>query len=83
MPATTIKLDATLYKKVGALKSSSQSATAYVRSLVDREYNNRQQKLAAEAYQAFLNEHPEEHADLTAWAEAPLSKRLDSSALKS
>ncbi len=73
MAATTIKLDEDLYAKVGDLKAAEQSATAYVRSLIEREYSQRQQKAAAEAYQAFLSANPEEQAELQAWESAPLS----------
>jgi predicted transcriptional regulator len=72
MAATTIKLDADLYEKVGDLKASEQSATAYVRALIERAYSQRQQQAAAEAYQAFLQAHPEEQAELAAWEQAEL-----------
>ena len=65
---------ADLYEKVGDLKASGQSATAYVRELIEREYSQRQQHAAAEAYQAFLQAHPEEHVELVTWAEAPLAE---------
>ena len=74
MAATTIKLDADLYAKVGDLKASEQSATAFVRALIEREYSQRQQQAAAEAYQAFLQAHPEEQDELATWAEAPLAE---------
>jgi len=60
MAATTIKLDEDLYEKVIDLKAAGQSATSYVRALIEREYSQRQQHAAAEAYQAFLQAHPEE-----------------------
>lgn len=74
MAATTIKLDEDLYEKVGTLKASEQSATAYVRALIEREYNQRQQRAAAEAYQAFLQAHPEEQTDLETWEQALLAE---------
>jgi len=74
MAATTIKLDADLYEKVGDLKASEQSATAYVRALIEREYSQRQQQTAAEAYQAFLQAHPGEQAELETWDQAPLAE---------
>lgn len=73
MAATTIKLDSDLYEKVGDLKGTGQSATAYVRALIEREYSLRQQRAAAEAYQAFLQTHPEERAELEAWENTPLA----------
>lgn len=73
MRATTIKLDGDLYEKVGRLKPADQSATAYVRALIEREHSRCQQQLAAEAYQAFLLAHPEEQAELETWAQAPLA----------
>jgi predicted transcriptional regulator len=74
MASTTIKLDEDLYEKVGDLKAVEQSATAYVRALIEREYSQRQQRAAADAYQAFLQAHPEEQAELATWESAPLTE---------
>ncbi|MCX6951644.1 MAG: hypothetical protein NTV51_05610 [Verrucomicrobia bacterium] len=73
MPTTTIELDADLQAKVGALKAPEQSPTAFVRALIEREHSQREQRAAAEAYQAFLAAHPEEQAAVTEWAAAPLA----------
>jgi predicted CopG family antitoxin len=76
MAATTIKLDEDLYEKVSDLKSAEQSATGYVRALIEREYSQRQQQAASEAYQAFLQAHPEEQTELETWEQAPLAEAL-------
>jgi predicted transcriptional regulator len=72
MRATTIKLDGELYKKVGRLKPMDQSATAYVRALIEREHTQREQLAAAEAYRAFLEANPEERTALAGWEQAAL-----------
>jgi len=74
MAATTIKLEGDVYEKVGNLKGAEQSATAYVRALIEREYSQRQQQAAAEAYRLFLQDHPEERTELETWEEAPLGE---------
>jgi len=74
MASTTIKLDADLYEKVGYLKAAEQSATAYVRALIERESSQRQQQTAAEAYQAFFQAHLEEQTALETWDRAPLAE---------
>jgi predicted CopG family antitoxin len=74
MPSTTIKVEPDLYSKVGSLKAPGQSITAYVRTLIEREYSQNQQALAAQKYQLFLAAHPEEAAALKSWESAPLSE---------
>jgi predicted CopG family antitoxin len=73
MPSTTIKLEEDLHAKVGELKAPHQSMTAFVRELIEREHSRKQQAVAAEAYRAFLEEHPQERAELELWEAAPLS----------
>ena len=74
MASTTIKLEDDLYAKVGGLKAPQQSATAYVRALIEREYSQRQQAAAAEAYQSFLAANPSEREELATWETAPLAE---------
>jgi hypothetical protein len=73
MPTTTIELDADLQEKVDALKAPEQSTLAFVRALIEREHSQKEQRAAAEAYQALLVAHPEEQAALAEWASAPLA----------
>jgi predicted CopG family antitoxin len=72
MSATTIKLEAELVEKVSAMKPKSQSISAFVRGLTEREHRARAHRAAAAAYQQFLSEHPEELAALQEWEAAPL-----------
>jgi hypothetical protein len=74
MRATIIKLEPDLHEKVRSLKAPEQSATAYVRDLIEREFGQRQQRAAAEAHQSFLQAHPEERAQLEAWEQAHLGE---------
>jgi len=73
MPTTIIELDADLQEKVTALKTPEQSPIAFVRALIEREHSQREQRAAAEAYQALLAAHPAEQAALAEWASAPFA----------
>lgn len=72
MPATTIKLEADLVKKVTALKPKDESISAFVRELIEREHRARAHREAAGLYQQFLQENPEERAAMEVWESAPL-----------
>lgn len=78
MPATTIKLEADLVKKVTALKPKAESISAYVRELIEKEHRARQHRAAAATYQQFLRENPEERAAMEAWESAPLVDEVES-----
>lgn len=78
MPATTIKLESDLLKKVTLLKPKDESVSAYVRELIEREHRARENRIAAERYQQFLDENPEERTALEAWESAPLSGEVES-----
>ena len=54
MPATTIKLEADLVKKVTALKPKDESISGYVRELIEKEHRARENRAAAGLYQQFL-----------------------------
>jgi predicted CopG family antitoxin len=72
MPATTIKLEADLVKKVSALKPKDESISGYVRELIEREHRARTHREAAVVYQEFLRENPEERLAMEVWESAPL-----------
>ncbi len=73
MPATTIKLEADLVKKVTILKPKDESISGYVRGLIEKEHRARAHREAAHAYQKFLKQNPEERAAMEIWESAPLS----------
>lgn len=72
MPATTIKLEADLVKKVTALKPKDESISAFVRELIEKEHRARENRAAAGLYQEFLDKNPEERAAMEVWESAPL-----------
>lgn len=72
MPATTIKLEADLVKKVTALKPKNESISAYVRELIEKEHRARENQAAAGIYQQFLDKNPKERAAMEVWESAPL-----------
>ncbi|NDJ15268.1 MAG: hypothetical protein EBY17_29485 [Acidobacteriia bacterium] len=72
MPATTIKLEHELVRKVAALKPKEESISGYVRGLIEREHAARQHREVAARYQEFLRQNPEERAALEVWEAAPL-----------
>ena len=74
MKATTIKVDGDLLKELEATKPASQTLTAYVRSLLERELRRRKMAAAADRYSAFLRETPAERMWLDEWATADLVK---------
>jgi predicted CopG family antitoxin len=74
MPATTIKLEHEWVEKVSKLKSKDESVSAYVRSLIEHEYRERQNRIAAQKYQQFLADNPEELAAMEDWESAPLGR---------
>jgi hypothetical protein len=77
MSATTIKLEAELVGKVTSLKPNKQSVSAYVRSLIEKEYRERQLREAAQTYEAFLHKNPAEREAMEEWASAPLSDIIE------
>lgn len=72
MSATTIKLESDLVKKVTNLKPKDESISGYVRGLIEKEHRARADRVAAETYQRFLQENPEECAAMEVWESAPL-----------
>jgi predicted CopG family antitoxin len=77
MPATTIKLESELVKKVTSLKPKDESISGYVRGLIEREHRAREHTASAIAYQQFLDGSPDERAAMEAWESAPLVDDLE------
>lgn len=77
MPATTIKLESDLVKKVTALKPKDESISGYVRDLIEKEHRARENRAAAGVYQQFLNDNPAERAAMEVWESAPLSEDVE------
>ena len=77
MPATTIKLDAELVRKVSVLKPRGETLTGYVRGLIEREHQERLHREAARSYQAFLQQNPDERAAMEVWESAPLADSVE------
>ena len=73
MSATTVKLESGLLREIRAVKPPSQSLAAYVREAVERDLLRRRLRVAAERYQALLDDHPEEQAEMDVWEAAALS----------
>ena len=77
MPATTIKLESELVRKVAALKPKNESISGYVRGLIQREHEARQHRDVAVRYREFLAANPEERAELEVWESAPLVDEVE------
>ena len=77
MPATTIKLESDLVKKVTSLKPKEESISAFVRGLIEKEHRARQNREAAMVYRQFLQDNPQERAALEVWESAPLSDEVE------
>ena len=72
MPATTIKLESDLVKKVTALKPKEESISGLVRELIEKEHLTLANRAAALAYRQFLDDQPAERAALGQWESARL-----------
>ena len=72
MPATTIKLESELVKKIAALKTMDESISGFVRDLIQREHEARKNRAAAVVYQQFVEDNPDERAAMEVWESAPL-----------
>ena len=77
MPATTIKLESDLVKKVTALKPKDESISGFVRELIEKEHRARENRVAAGVYQRFLQENPAEREAMEAWETAPLENEVE------
>lgn len=61
-----------MVRKVTKLKPKTESISGYVRSLIEKEHRAREHRQAANVYQQFLRENPEERAAMEVWESAPL-----------
>jgi predicted CopG family antitoxin len=77
MPATTIKLEADLVKKVVALKPKDESISGFVRELIEKEHRARENRASAVVYQQFLEDNPDERAAMEVWEAAPLVDKIE------
>ncbi len=66
----SIKLKADLVRKVLRLKPKGESISDYVRSLIEREYRQWESREAAQAYEQFLRDTPEERVAMEVWESA-------------
>ena len=74
MKATTIKVEGELLRELERTKPTSQSLSAYVRSLLQQEVLRRKMAEATERYAEFLRETPDERAWLEEWVNADLAR---------
>jgi predicted CopG family antitoxin len=77
MSATTIKLESDLVAKVKTLKAKEESISRFVRGLIEKEHQSRENRAAAVQYQQFLNENPDEYAAQETWESAPLADDIE------
>ena len=77
MPATTIKLEADLVKKVAALKPKDESISGFVRALIEKEHRARENRASAVVYCQFLEDNPGERAAMEVWESAPLVDEIE------
>ena len=66
-----------MVKKVAALKPKDESISGYVRGLIEKEHLARAHREAANLYQQFLYENPEERAAMEVWESAPLNESVE------
>jgi hypothetical protein len=72
MRATTVKVEGDLLEELERTKPPSQTLSAYVRSILEREMRRQKIAEAADRYAAFLRETPDERTWLEEWANADL-----------
>lgn len=72
--ATTIKVDGNLLAELVQAKPPTQSLTAYVREVLEREVRRLKMLAAADAYTEFLRANPDERAWLEEWDRADLAQ---------
>jgi hypothetical protein len=77
MPATTIKLEADLVRKVTALKPKDESISGFVRDLIEKEHRARENRASAIVYEQFLRDNPDEQSAMEVWESAPLVTEIE------
>jgi hypothetical protein len=73
MKATTIKVEGELLRELERTKPAAQTLSAYVRGLLERELRRLKMADAADRYERFLRETPDERTWLEEWANADLT----------
>ena len=72
MQATTIKLDGEILKGMAAVRPKTQTLTAFVREVLQKDLQRRQRMTAAQRYREFLESTPAEQQELQDWEAARL-----------
>jgi hypothetical protein len=72
MKATTIKVDGNLLRAIEEAKPATQSVSAFVRSVLQKEIDRRRLQQAAIAYRGFIDKNEDERMWLEAWDRADL-----------
>ena len=72
MKATTVKADGELLRAIEEIKPTSQTVSAYVRSVLQRVVDSHRLQEAAVAYRAFVEANPQERHWLLEWDSADL-----------
>ena len=67
MRATTIKIEGKLLADIEADKPAGRSVSAHVRWVLQKNLERRKLRVAATAFKAFVEAHPEEQAWLAEW----------------
>ncbi|TME71281.1 MAG: hypothetical protein E6I48_14020 [Chloroflexi bacterium] len=75
MKATTLKVDGEQVRELERSKPASQSVSAYVRSVLQREVLRQKMGAVAECYTELVREKPDEKAWLEEWTRADLTHR--------
>jgi hypothetical protein len=73
MKANTIKLEEDILNEVNSVRPKNVTLAAFVRELIRKEISRRRLIVSAEAYEAFLLDHPEERGMLKDWESADLN----------
>jgi predicted CopG family antitoxin len=74
MSATTIKIEDPLLSEIRKIKPEDQSVSSYIKETLEHEIRRKRMSEAAQEYQAFLRENPEEAHSIQDWESAPLQK---------
>ena len=75
MSATTVKLNATLMRRIAKFKARRQTVASFVRNAIEGELRRRQMRSAAETYQKLLRQQRGERQEMKEWEKADLTSR--------
>ena len=73
MRTVTVRLEGKLLEDVEAAKPADRGLSAHVRWVLQQDLERRRRRDASAAFQAFIDEHPEERAWLSEWDAADLA----------